>query len=135
VYSKTFLVHSRCSSDSRLAIIIATAGERAMNERKRLGQRIRHLRRVRGDTQEELAERSNINPKYLSSIERGEENPTLTLLIRLATGLEVELTELFQYPQEGESRTQLRQHVARLIADLSEEDLRRVVRVLEALIR
>jgi transcriptional regulator with XRE-family HTH domain len=105
-----------------------------MDERKRLGQRIKHLRRVRGDTQERLAERININPKYLSSIERGEENPTLDLLIRLATGLELELPGLFQYAQEGESRAQLRQHVERLIADLSEEELRRVVRVLEALI-
>ena len=78
---------------------------------------------------------AGVDRKYLSSIERGEENPTLALLIRLAAGMEVELAELFQSPQEGEPRAPLRQHVARLIADLSEEDLRRVVRVLEALLR
>ncbi len=105
-----------------------------MDERKRLGQRIKHLRRVRGDTQERLAERIDINAKYLSSVERGEENPTLDLLRRLAEGLQVELPALFQYGPEGESRERLRQKVEGLLADLSEEELRRVVRVLEALI-
>ena len=105
-----------------------------MDERKRLGRRLQRLRRLRGLTQEQLAERIDINPKYLSSVERGEENPTLDLFLRLAEGLQVELPALFQYAQEGESRERLRQHVERLVADLSEEDLRRVVRVLEALI-
>ena len=105
-----------------------------MDERKQLGRRLQRLRRVRGLTQEQLAERIDINPKYLSSVERGAENPTLDLFLRLAEGLQVELPALFQYAQEGESRERLRQHVERLIADLSEEELRRVVRVLEALI-
>jgi transcriptional regulator with XRE-family HTH domain len=55
-----------------------------MDARQQLGQRLRHLRRVRGYTQEQLAERIDISPKYLSSIERGAENPTLDLLGRLA---------------------------------------------------
>jgi transcriptional regulator with XRE-family HTH domain len=106
-----------------------------MDERKRLGRRLQRLRRGRGWTQEQLAERIDINPKYLSSVERGEENPTLDLLLRLAEGLQVELPELFQYAHEGESRERLRQQVEGLIAHLSEEELRRVVRVLEALLR
>ena len=105
-----------------------------MDERKRLGRRLQRLRRLRGLTQEQLAERIDINPKYLSSVERGEENPTLDLFLRLAEGLQVELPALFQYAQEGESRERLRQRVERLIVDLSEEELRRVVRVLEALL-
>ena len=68
-------------------------------------------------------------------MERGAENPTLDLFLRLAEGLHVELPALFQYAQERESRERRRQHVERLIADFSEEELRRVVRVLEALIR
>ena len=113
---------------------LVTEGIGAMDERKRLGRRLQRLRRLRGLTQEQLAERIDINPKYLSSVERGEENPTLDLFLRLAEGLQVELPALFQYAQEGESRARLRQHVERLVADLSEEELRRVVRVLEALI-
>jgi transcriptional regulator with XRE-family HTH domain len=104
-----------------------------MDERKRLGARIKQLRQVRQETQERLAERIDINPKYLSSIERGEENPTLDLLIRVANGLRVELYELFMFDAEG-SPDQLRQKLTRLLADIPADELRHVVRVLEALV-
>ena len=104
-----------------------------MDERKRLGARIKQLRQLRRETQERLAERIDINPKYLSSIERGEENPTLDLLIRLAKGLRVELYELFTFAAEG-SPDQLRQKLAGLLADVPADALLRMVRVLEALV-
>jgi transcriptional regulator with XRE-family HTH domain len=103
-----------------------------MDERKRLGQRVRQLRRVRGYTQEQLSERIGINPKYMSSIERGTENPTLDLLCRLARGLQVDLYELFQF-EGGEPPARLRQKVEQLIAEIEGENLPRVVRILEAL--
>jgi XRE family transcriptional regulator, regulator of sulfur utilization len=104
-----------------------------MDERKRLGARIKQLRQVRQETQERLAERIDINPKYLSSIERGEENPTLDLLIRLAKGLRVELYELFTFDSEG-SPDQLRQKLTGLLADIPADELRQMVRVFEALV-
>jgi transcriptional regulator with XRE-family HTH domain len=75
----------------------------------------------------------DINPKYLSSIERGEENPTLELLIRLATGLRVELYELFQFEGHG-SPGQVRQQLTSVLAEIPVEHLGRVLRVLEALV-
>jgi transcriptional regulator with XRE-family HTH domain len=104
-----------------------------MDERKRLGARIKQLRQVRQETQERLAERIDINPKYLSSIERGEENPTLDLLIRVAKGLRVELYELFMFEAEG-SPDQLRQRLSGLLAEVPADELRQMVRVLEALV-
>jgi transcriptional regulator with XRE-family HTH domain len=104
-----------------------------MDERKLLGLRVKHLRQLRGYTQEQLAEHIEINPKYLSSIERGAENPTLALLCRLAKGLQVDLSELFQF-QEGVPPAQLRRKVARLLAEVTADDLPRMVRMLEALI-
>jgi transcriptional regulator with XRE-family HTH domain len=102
-----------------------------MDERKRLGRRVKELRQLRKYTQEQLAERMEINPTYLSSIERGGENPTLDLLIRLAKGLQVELYELFQLEPDPE---RLRQRLAGLIAEIHAEELPRTVRVLEAVI-
>jgi transcriptional regulator with XRE-family HTH domain len=106
-----------------------------MDERTRLGQRVKHLRRLRGYTQEQLAERIEINPKYLSSIERGAENPTLDLLCRLAKGLQVDLNELFQFEPDAAQPERLRRKLGGLLAEIRPEDLLRVVRVLEALIR
>jgi transcriptional regulator with XRE-family HTH domain len=103
-----------------------------MEERKLLGLRVKRLRQLRGYTQEQLAEHIEINPKYLSSIERGAENPTLDLLCRLAKGLQVDLYEIFQF-QEGVPPTQLRRKVERLLAEVTADDLPRMVRMLEAL--
>jgi transcriptional regulator with XRE-family HTH domain len=105
-----------------------------MDARQQLGQRLRHLRRVRGYTQEQLAERSDISPKYLSSIERGAENPTLDLLGRLAKGLQVELYELFQFAPEAGRPERLRRKLVGLVAEIRVDELPRLVRVLEALI-
>ena len=105
-----------------------------MDACQQVGQRLRHLRQVRGYTQEQLAERIEISPKYLSSIERGAENPTLNLLSRLAQGLQVDLYELFQdEPDTGQS-ARLRRKLRGLVAEIRVEELPRLVRVLEALV-
>jgi transcriptional regulator with XRE-family HTH domain len=105
-----------------------------MDARQQLGQRLKHLRRVRGYTQERLAERIDISSKYLSSIERGAENPTLDLLGRLAKGLQVELYELFQFTPDVSQPERLRQTLMGLVAEIRAEELPRLVRVLEALV-
>jgi len=105
-----------------------------MDVRQQVGQRLRYLRRVRGYTQERLAERIDISPKYLSSIERGAENPTLDLLGRLAQGLQVELYELFQVMPDVGQPDRLRQRLLGLVAEVRLEELPRLVRILEALV-
>lgn len=105
-----------------------------MEERKLLGRRIKGLRKIRGYTQEHLAEIIDINPKYLSSIERGEENPTLDLFLRLAEGLKVDLHEICQFEHEAEDPARLRKKLMALMAEIKEAELARVVRILEALV-
>ena len=106
-----------------------------MDDRKLLGKRIKSLRRSRGHTQEELAEIIDISANYLAGIERGEANPTLSLLQRLCTGLEIPLSELFQYqPEEGQQPAQLRQRLDRLVKEAGDGDLPRLTRVFEALL-
>jgi len=42
-----------------------------MDLKQMIGARIKEIRSKRGITQDQLSERMEINPKYLSSIERG----------------------------------------------------------------
>jgi transcriptional regulator with XRE-family HTH domain len=53
-----------------------------------LGTVIQEKRQHRGETQEQLAERANLSPKYLGQIERGEVNLTIDALARIASALE-----------------------------------------------
>lgn len=59
-----------------------------------LGAAIRRSRRVRGISQEELAHRSEIDRSYMSSIERGGQNPGVVSVARIARALEMSISEL-----------------------------------------
>jgi len=52
--------------------------------RTRLGQNIRRLREAKGWSQEDYADRAGIHRTYVSDIERGRRNPTITVVERLA---------------------------------------------------
>ncbi len=105
-----------------------------MKDRELLGKRIKSLRKSKGHTQERLAEIVAINPNYLAVIERGEANPTLALLERLSAGLEVPLSELFQYRrEEGYLPVELRQRLDGLVSEASDEELLRLTRIIELL--
>jgi transcriptional regulator with XRE-family HTH domain len=60
-----------------------------------LGKRIRALRRVKSLTQEELGEKAGLSYKFVGEVERGEVNPSLDSLIRIANALGVKIGDLF----------------------------------------
>ena len=82
---------------------------------------------------EALADRASTSAKYLSRIETGNENPTIDLLLRLADGLNVEPYEMLCF-EEGELVRQLRTRVVKLIDEVPDKDLARVVGLLEAVL-
>jgi len=57
---------------------------------------VRELRLASGMTQEDLAERCGLFRTYMSRIETGRANPTLTMIHALAGSLRVEVPALFQ---------------------------------------
>ena len=67
-----------------------------MNVNKQLGMRIRYLREQKKMTLEDLAFEANINKNYLSDLERGNRNPTVKILERIAVALDITLEELFK---------------------------------------
>ena len=70
----------------------------SIDPRKALGLRLKQLRAEYPLTQEELADRCGLFRTYMSRIESGLANPTLTVLHALALGLEVELGVLLAMP-------------------------------------
>lgn len=57
---------------------------------------LRWYRYKKNYTQEKLAELSNLNPKYISDLERGKYCPSLSKLQALANALEIESYELIK---------------------------------------
>ena len=65
-----------------------------MDVRARVGLNVQKLRRARGFSQEELADRAAIHQTYLSGVEQGKRNPTITVLQRVAEALSVDIEDL-----------------------------------------
>lgn len=58
------------------------------------GEVIGQLRRNRGISQEDLAERAGVHRTYISQLERGLKSPTLVVLMKLATALGMKASEI-----------------------------------------
>ena len=63
---------------------------------KRLGARIRELRRRHGLSQEALADRAQIDRSYMSGIERGVRNTSVLKLAKIAKALGVRVSAFFE---------------------------------------
>jgi len=61
-----------------------------------LGNAIKEQRTALGISQEELASRAGLHRTYVSEVERGERNPSITSIEKLARALEVSFTSLFE---------------------------------------
>lgn len=60
-----------------------------------VGRSIKELRRLHGCSLHQLALRTGGSASYLSSVERGQQSPTIDYLAHVAAALEVDLIELF----------------------------------------
>src|SRR5256714_6087587 len=60
-----------------------------------LGNAIKQHRSVLGISQEELAARAGLHRTYVSEVERGERNPSIASVEKLARALEISITSLF----------------------------------------
>ena len=88
--------------------------------RKKLGEKIRQLRKLRELTQEQLGEKSGISYKFIGEVERGTVNPSLDSLIGIAQALTVNVKDLF--PSEND-----------LVTEFSHEELQTIKRAVKLL--
>ena len=99
-----------------------------------IGARIKELRNKKGFTQEQLAENIGINPKYLSGIERGKENPTLDMLIKLSGALTADLGELFRVV-EIEDPGKRMALIKSLLDEADEDQIKLAYKIMTSIIR
>jgi XRE family transcriptional regulator, regulator of sulfur utilization len=95
---------------------------------QRFGKQLQRLRTRRGLTQEQLAVKTGLVRVYVTKLEQGEHDPTLTMLVRLAKALRVSVTELLgesvsasQWWQVGEARFATREEAedhARTVSEM-----------------
>lgn len=72
---------------------------------EQIGSVLRRLRKERGVSQEDLAERSELDRTYISLIENGRRQPTVSTLFAIADALGLKASEIVKQIEEasGES--------------------------------
>lgn len=105
-----------------------------MDERKLIGRRIKELRKNKGLSQEQLAEKAETSQNYLSRMERGTENPTLDMFIKLAHALEVEIWEMFDFGHNIRDK-EVKDKIIAFTKSADPEKLRLALKIIRAVSR
>lgn len=83
--------------DCRVIVIIFLLSRvnMAISTRKAFGKRLHELRKLKGYSQEQLADRANLHRTYIGAIERGEQNVSLDNIAKIAKALSSEIADFF----------------------------------------
>lgn len=98
-----------------------------------LGRRIRTLRTIKGWTQQELGNTADVNYKFIGEIERGQQNPSINILAKIASALEVDLLELFRFEHEISNRKEIEKRIIGNLKSIPDQDLRQILLLLRTL--
>ena len=69
----------------------------------KFGRAVRALRTAAGYSQEGFADALGVHRTYMGTLERGDANPTLDMIARIARGLRLTLTNLFEVVETGQA--------------------------------
>ncbi|MBR1680456.1 helix-turn-helix transcriptional regulator [bacterium] len=63
----------------------------------KLGKQLKIIRKEKGLTQEQLAEKVGIHPTYVGKLESGKSNLSTLLLFKISRALGVKLSKIFEF--------------------------------------
>ena len=89
---------------------------------KAFGQAIKEARKAKGISRNQLADRLNITPRYIASIENSRQHPSLQIFYELVTFLDVSVDKFF-FPNEETNNSTGRRQLDSLLADMNSRDL------------
>lgn len=96
-----------------------------------IGRRIQTIRNRRHMTQQTLAEISNLSVPYISHIENGRKNVSLSALVRIAAALEVTVDQLL-VGNQLQDQDSLHIEIQDIFSDCTLREQRMLVAVAEA---
>lgn len=104
-----------------------------MDNKKKLGKRIKELRKNKGFTQEQLAELIDMEQNTISVIESGRNFPTLVTLEKIAQVLGFELADFFNY-EYFEDIEFIKQSALKQLETMDEKQLRSMFKYMKNII-
>ena len=96
-----------------------------------IGQRIRRIRKARGLSQEQLAEKVDISTTHMSHIETANTKLSLPVFIALAEALEVQ-TDALLYDQPRDSISRASHDIAAILESCNANQARAIAEIIKA---
>ena len=90
---------------------------------KAFGQAIKAARKAKGISRNQLADKLNIAPRYIASIENSGQHPSLQTLYELVTLLDVSVDQFF-FPEREQEKSTRRRQLDTMLNGMSEKDLK-----------
>ena len=90
---------------------------------KAFGQAIKAARKAKGISRNQLADKMNIAPRYIASIENSGQHPSLQIFYELVTLLDVSVDQFF-FPKKDIYKSTQRRQIESLLDDISDMGLR-----------
>lgn len=89
---------------------------------KDLGQAIKTARNSKGISRNQLADKMNIAPRYIASIENSGQHPSLQVFYELVTFLDVSVDQFF-FPNKKTGKSTQRRQLESLLDEMDDKDL------------
>lgn len=89
---------------------------------KAFGQAIKEARKAKGISRNQLADRLNIAPRYIASIENSGQHPSLQIFYELVTFFDISVDQYF-FPMRTPDKTTQRRQLDELLNGVDETDL------------
>ena len=106
---------------------------------QKTAKQIKEYRTLRGLSQESLALSAGLNPAFLGHIERSLKCPTIDTLNKIASALNISLSELFDFDtekdkDENSKKDKSIQKIHRLTQNLSEREVEKIAEIVSDII-
>lgn len=98
-----------------------------------LGSHIRQLRNQKKVSQEELGYKASISAAHLGQIERGQKKPTVETLGRIASALDISVSELFRFdtPISVRQSSETMDKINAYLLSMTEEQRRDILKIIK----
>lgn len=103
---------------------------------KMVGEGIRHFRKLRGLSQEELASKAEVHETYIGKLERSEKVCSVVVLDKITNALNLSMVEFFNYiqPVSGEASESTLAEIVNRLRSRSENEQKRILKVIDAML-
>ena len=98
-----------------------------------VGKRIKQYRKECGFSQEKLADLSKLHPTYIGQVERGQKNASIESIQKIADGLNIPISRLFEHIST-DSTTTIPAQVFELLLDLDKSEQESVHKIIKEIL-